>query len=180
MGYTPLDGLMMATRSGSIDPGILFHVMRKHGLSVDDVDRALNHESGLLGVSGASEDLRALRKAQHETNARRIDLALAIFEYRIRLGVATMAAALGGVDAIVFTAGIGEHDVQTRANVCANLAFLGVKLDPHRNAATGPDVDISDPASTCRVLVIHTREDVSIAREVVRVTSGQGRGSGAA
>jgi acetate kinase len=174
MGFTPLDGLMMATRSGSIDPGIILHVMRKHGLSVDDVDRILNKESGLLGVSGVSSDMRDLWKAvTHETNDHRIGTALEMFEYRIRLGVGAMAAALNGLDALVFTAGIGEHDVQLRADVCSNLAVLGVKLDPQRNASAGPDTDISDPTATTRVLVLHTREDVTIAREVARVVSGE-------
>lgn len=174
MGYTPLDGLMMASRSGSIDPGIIFHVMRKHGLSVDDVDRILNKESGLLGVSGLSSDVRDLWKAvKEQKHDHRIPTALEMFAYRVRLGIGAMAAALGGVDALVFTAGIGEHDSRMRADVCAGLAFLGIQLDPQSNASGQPDLDIGHPDAKCRVLIIHTHEDVTIAREVARVVGTQ-------
>jgi acetate kinase len=167
MGFTPLDGLMMATRCGSIDPGIIEHVMRKHGLGVDEVDRALNKESGLLGVSGVSADMREVRKAAGAGDPRAA-LALKMFAYRVRLGIGAMAAALGGLDALVFTGGIGEHDARLRADVCSDLG-LGVALDRDKNLGGNPDLDISLAATKVRVLVIHTREDVTIAREVERV-----------
>ena len=170
MGFTPLDGLMMATRSGSVDPGLLVHVMRHHGLGADDVERVLNHESGLLGVSGRSGDVRELRQAAAGGDSRAV-LALAMFADRVKLGIGAMAAALNGVDALVFAAGIGEHDHQLRADVAAGLGFLGVAVDPARNESCRPDADISRPGAGCRVLVVHTREDVTIAREVERVIS---------
>jgi len=169
MGFTPLDGLMMATRCGSIDPGLIEYVGRRHGMSAADIDRALNRESGLLGVSGVSADLRDVRAAAAGGNPRAV-LAVEMFTHRLRLGIGAMAAALGGLDALVYTAGIGEHDARLRADACAGLAFLGVGLDPAANDAARPDADISSAGTTCRVLVIHTREDVTIAREVERLT----------
>lgn len=168
MGFTPLDGLMMATRSGSIDPGVIVYVMRHHGLTVDQIEHALNYESGLLGVSGVSADIREVQKAANAGH-READLALAMFAYRVRLGVAAMAAALGGINALVFTGGIGEHSQSVRKEVCQKLDFLGVKIDPNLNRDCQPDMDISHTDSKVRVLVIHTREDVTIVREVERV-----------
>jgi acetate kinase len=172
MGFTPMDGLMMATRCGSLDPGIILHVMRKHGLTADDVDRALNKESGLLGVSGHSGDYRQVRdKARigHHPS----ELALETFAYRVRLGIGAMAAVLDGADAIVFTAGIGENSPGLRDSVCRHLGYLGVKLDKQRNENSRPDADVSAADARCRVLVIHTREDVTIAREVEQVLAGE-------
>ena len=171
MGFTPLDGLMMATRSGSIDPGVIPYVMRKHGLTADDVERALNHESGLLGVSGVSGDFREVQKAA-DAGIRDADLARLMFAYRVRVGIGALAAAIGGPHAIVFTGGIGEHSRWLRREACAQLGFLGVEIDPQLNADCQPDMDISAAGANVRVLVIHTREDVSIAREVERVLQG--------
>lgn len=168
MGFTPLDGLMMATRSGSVDPGVIDYVMRKHGLTAEQVDHALNKESGLLGVSGVSADFREVRKAADAGDVRAA-LALAMFAYRVGVGVGAMAAAVGGLDALVFTGGIGEHDARLRADVCGRLGFLGVRSDPAASAGAKPDADISAAGATCRALVVHTREDVTIAREVGRV-----------
>jgi acetate kinase len=171
MGFTPLDGLMMATRSGSIDPGAILYVMRKHGLTVDQMEHVLNYESGLLGVSGVSGDIREVRKAANE-GSREASLAFHMFTYRVRLGIGAMAAALGGLHALVFTGGIGEHSRRTRDEVCRHLDFLGVKIDPELNNTCVPDMDISAADAKVRVLVIHTREDVSIVREVQRVVKG--------
>ncbi|HJZ53319.1 MAG TPA: hypothetical protein VKE74_00080, partial [Gemmataceae bacterium] len=168
MGFTPMDGLMMATRCGSIDPGIILHVMRKYRLSADDVDRALNKESGLLGVSGVSADFRKVQD-DARIGSQTAQLAFEMFAYRVRVGIGAMAAAVDGAHALVFTAGIGEHSLQLRAEVCRHLGFLGVKIDPKLNENCRPDADISAADATCRVLVIHTREDVTIAREVERV-----------
>jgi acetate kinase len=168
MGFTPLDGVMMGTRPGSLDPGILIHVQRQHGLSGEALEQALTHESGLLGVSGVSSDMRALLAAADAENPR-ARLAVAMFAARVRAGVAAMAASLGGLDALVFTAGIGEHAATIREQVCAGLGFMGVTLDAARNAAARPDADVAPPGAPVRVLVIHTQEDRMIARETVRV-----------
>ncbi|MBY0514146.1 MAG: acetate/propionate family kinase [Gemmataceae bacterium] len=168
MGFTPMDGLMMGSRCGAVDPGVLLHVMRKHGLTGDDVDKALNRESGLLGVSGVAADFRKVRAAADRGDQRAL-LACEMFAYRVRLGIGAMAAALDGADAVVFTAGIGENSAWLRTEVCKHLDFLGVKLDRERNETARPDADVSAAGSRCRVLVVHAREDVTIAREVERV-----------
>lgn len=168
MGFTPLEGLMMGTRAGSVDPGALLYVQQQHGLSADTLDDVLNHQSGLLGVSGVSSDMRAVEAAAKEGNAR-AGLALGLFAARVRAGIAAMAAALGGLDGLVFTAGIGEHAVEMRAAICAPLGFMGVALDPARNTAGAVDTDIAPADSPVRVLVIHTQEDRMIARETARV-----------
>ncbi len=163
MGFSPLEGVPMATRSGSIDPGALLFVQRAHGLSVDDVDRALNEESGLEGLSGG-EGLRALEAAARDDE--RAQLALGVYTYRIAGAVAAMAAAAGGLDALVFTAGVGEHSARVRADVCERLGFLGVELDPELNARSIPDSDVATSESAVRVLVIAAREELVVARAV--------------
>jgi acetate kinase len=168
MGFTPLDGLMMGTRCGWLDPGILLHLQRRHNLSVDQLDHALNHESGLLGISGVSSDYRHVKAAADQGNDR-ARLALAIFADRIRATIGAYAVLLGGVDAIVFTAGIGEHAADLRAAVCEGLQILGLHLDADRNAACTPDADIASADSPGRILVIRTQEELMIAREARRI-----------
>ncbi len=163
MGFSPLEGVPMATRSGSIDPGALLFVQRAHGLSVDEVDRALNEESGLEGLSGG-RGLRALEAAARDDE--RAQLALGVYTYRIAGAVAAMAAAAGGLDALVFTAGVGEHSVRVRADVCERLGFLGVELDPELNERSTPDSDVATSESAVRVLVIAAREELVVARAV--------------
>jgi len=165
MGFTPLDGLMMTTRSGSVDPGAILHVMRHHGLTVDQVEHALNKQSGLLGVSGVSSDIREVRKAAESGN-QRAATALEMFAYRVQLGIAAMMTAVGGADALVFTGGIGEHDAIFRTSVCLGLSFLRAIIDPQKNTSCVPDQEISADNTKIRVFVIHTREDVSIVREI--------------
>jgi acetate kinase len=167
MGFTPLEGLMMGTRVGSLDPGILLYVQRQKKLSVDQVDHALNHESGLLGISGVSSDYRQVKAAADEGDER-ARLALTIFADRIRATIGAYAVALGGVDAVVFTAGIGEHAADLRAAVCEGLQILGLRLDVSRNAACTPDADIACPDSPGRILVIRTQEELMIAREILK------------
>ncbi|MCI0701864.1 MAG: acetate/propionate family kinase [Planctomycetia bacterium] len=164
MGFTPLDGLMMGTRCGSIDPGVILHVMRHHGLTVDQVEHTLTKESGLFGVSGVSSDIREVRKAAESVNPRAVN-ALEMFTHRVRVGIGAMAATIGGLNALVFTGGIGENDAKLRRAVCSELG-LGVVLDFDRNENGKPDAEISQAGSKVRVLVIHTREDVSIVREI--------------
>jgi acetate kinase len=169
MGFTPLEGLMMGTRSGSIDPGILVYLLRQKGLDADQLDHALNYESGLLGVSGISSDMRhVLAAVPQQADAR---LAVDVYVHRIRQTVGAMAATLGGVDALVFTAGVGEHAAVIREQVCDNLGYLGLALDRTANDVCQPDADIALPASTGRILVIATREDVTIVRETRRLLS---------
>lgn len=161
MGFSPLEGVPMMTRSGSVDPGVLLYVQRAHGLSVDELDHALNEESGLKGLSGG-RGIRALESAPPEDAVAR--LALGVYTYRIAEAVAGMAAALGGLDALAFTAGVGEHSASVRAAVCERLRFLGVELDGVLNERGGSDEDVAAPGSPVRVLVITAREELVIAR----------------
>jgi acetate kinase len=172
MGFTPLDGLVMGTRSGSVDPSLLTFVQRRRGISAEEMDRLLNHESGLLGVSGLSSDMRQIDKAA-ETGHAGARLALDVFLHRLRQLVGAMAASLGGVDALVFTAGIGEHSATVRAAACRGLEFLGLELDAAANAGCRPDADVATASSPARILVIATREDLTVVRETLRVL-GQG------
>ena len=172
MGFTPLDGLMMATRCGAIDPSIVLHVQERHGLTVQQVDAALNRESGLLGVSGISADMRQILAAAREGNEQ-AQLALDVYAHRVRQAIGAFAVTMGGVDAVVFTAGVGEHSADVRASICVGLECLGLELDAGANAACRPDADIASLDSRGRILVIATREDVTMLREVVRVLEDQ-------
>jgi acetate kinase len=170
MGFTPLDGLMMATRSGSVDPGILTHVQRRHGLGADEIDEALNQASGLFGVSGISGDMRevlAAGRAGHE----RARLAIAIYVHRVRQAIGALAATLGGIDALVFTAGVGENAAEVRLASCQGLECLGLELDPDANARCRPDADVAGRAARARILVIAAREDLAMLSDVVRVVA---------
>jgi acetate kinase len=171
MGFTPLDGLMMATRSGSIDPGIVLHVQQHHGLTAAQVEAALNRESGLLGVSGVSGDMRRLLAAVREGHepAR---LALAVYAHRVRQAIGALAVTMGGVEALVFTAGVGEHAVEVREAVCVGLECLGLELDAAANASCRPDADVARHTSRGRILIIATREDVTMLREVTQILAG--------
>jgi acetate kinase len=167
MGFTPLEGLMMATRSGTVDPGILIYLLRRKGLDVEELDNALNHESGLLGISGISSDLReVLSELPHNPDA---GLAVDVYVHRIVQTIGAMAATLEGIDVLVFTAGVGERAAKIRKRVCEKLKYLGLELDPAANENCKPDADISMPGSTARVLVIATREDLAIMRETRRL-----------
>jgi len=163
MGFTPLDGLMMGTRSGSIDPGILTYLMRAQKLSGETLDDLLNKKSGLLGISGVSGDMRQIVSAMNKGNDR-AKLAFEIFAHRLQAGIGSMVAALGGLDALVFTAGIGENSPEVRQAACTNFGFLGLQIDTAKNASAHPDQDISRPTSSVRVLVVRAEEDWAIAR----------------
>jgi acetate kinase len=162
---------MMATRSGSIDPSIVLHVQQCHGLTAEQVEAALNRESGLLGVSGLSADMRQILDAVRAGN-QQAQLALAIYTRRVRQAIGALAVTLGGVDALVFTAGVGEHAGQVREIICDGLECLGLKLDAPVNAACRPDADVARRGSLGRILVIATREDVTMLREVIQVLGG--------
>ena len=168
MGFTPLDGLMMATRSGSLDPGIVLHVQLRHGLAAKQVEEALNHESGLLGVSGGSGDMREVL-ASARAGDERARLALDVYTHRVRQAIGALAVTLGGVDALVFTAGVGENSPDVRAASCRGLACLGLELDAEANAFCRPDADVARRGSSARILVIATREDLTMLREVTKV-----------
>lgn len=167
MGFTPLEGLMMGSRSGSIDPGVLIHLMRQEGFTVEQLDQMLNKNSGLKGVSGISADMRRIRSAIEAGNDR-ATLALEMYVHRLRSLIGAMLASLQGVDAIVFTAGIGENDTPLRAATCQAFEFLGWKLDLEKNQSRPIDQDIATPESTVRILVIQTQEDWAIAQEAQR------------
>jgi acetate kinase len=169
MGLTPLEGLAMGTRSGDIDPAILPFLERVRGMKLADIDTMLNKKSGLLGLSGLSNDMRALLAAEAEGNAR-AKVALDVYAYRVKKYVGAYAAALGEVHAVVFTAGVGENSAPIRERILTGLAPLGIEIDRAKNAATiGVEADVATPASRTRVLVVPTREELAIARDTYRV-----------
>ena len=168
MGFTPLEGLMMGTRSGSIDPGILIYLQRQQGFDADRIEESLNRQSGLLGVSGISSDFREVERAADAGNAR-ARLATEMFADRIRSTIGSLAVSLGGVDALVFTAGIGEHSSTLRSQVCDGLQCLGLHLDADKNQNSQADCDVATIQSTGRILIIQTREEQMIAREAQRL-----------
>lgn len=166
MGFSPLDGLVMGTRSGTIDPSILIHLILQKQLPVTKVEHILNFESGLLGVSGLSSDMKEIENAAQHDNSR-AKLALDLFAYRFKQQLAQMIAALEGIDTLVFTAGIGEHSPTIRRLLCPE--YLGIELDPFKNEALSTDNrEISTPNSRVKVLVIPTQEEWQIAQECLK------------
>lgn len=155
---------MMGTRSGSVDPGILTYLMRQKKLGGEALDDLLNKRSGLLGISGVSGDMREVLSAREQGNER-AKLAFDIYAHRLRSGIGAMTAVLGGIDALVFTAGVGENSADVRAAACAGLQYAGVKLDMTKNKRSPADQDISDPASPVRIMIIAAGEDWEIARD---------------
>jgi acetate kinase len=182
MGFTPLEGLMMGTRSGSIDPSIVLIAQTRHGLSAEQVETVLNRESGLLGVTGISSDMRQVLKAVSEGHEK-AQLAVAVYTHRVRQAIGAFAVTMGGIDALVFTAGVGEHAAEVRRSVCSGLECLGLYLDSTLNGFCKPDADIADRSSRGRILVIATREDMTMLDEVMHVlgeksTDGGGTNQG--
>jgi acetate kinase len=168
MGFTPLEGLVMATRSGSVDPGLLVWLLQHGGLGVDELSSGLEHASGLAGLAalpGGSGDLREVRAAA-KGGDQRAGLAIRVHTHRLRREIAAMAAAMDGLDALVFTGGIGEHQPEVRAEAAAGLGFLGVAVNPQQNGAIRGDGDISAAGAPVRTLVVTAREDLEIARQV--------------
>jgi acetate kinase len=174
MGLTPLEGLVMGTRCGDLDPAILDFIAAKEGLSGQEVDSVLNKQSGLLGISGLTNDMRELLDEAHESGDRRALLAIEIFCYRVRKYVGAYLAALGGADALVFTGGIGENSAEIRARICEGLGWMGVELDAARNEERVGRSEglISRDDSRLAVYVIPTDEELLIARDTVRLLSG--------
>ncbi|WP_218080805.1 acetate/propionate family kinase [Anthocerotibacter panamensis] len=169
MGFTPLEGLMMGTRSGSVDPGVLIHLIREDSLDADALDRLLNQESGLLGISGRSGDMRDILEGKKDGDPRAV-LAFDLYIHHVRAYIGAMLAALGGVDALVFTGGVAEQVCEVRAKACAAFAFLGLTLDAEKNARSPQNQDIAAPDSKVRVVLVQACEAWVIARECWRLS----------
>ncbi len=168
MGLTPLGGIMMCARSGDLDPSIVTFLMKKEGISPEEMDRILNKESGLKGISGLAPDVRDIEAAANNGDEKAI-LALKAYDLNIAQFIAKYMVSLGGVDNIVFTAGVGENQFNRRREICKNLEFLGVKLDQDKNLVKGEEVEISAPDSKIRVWVVPTNEELVIARETMNL-----------
>lgn len=169
MGFTPLAGLVMGTRSGTIDPAVVFFLMEKGKMSVSEVNEYLNKKSGVLGISGVSSDFRDIQEAADNGNER-AQLAIDIFCYRVKKYIGEYSAVTGGIDAVVFTAGIGENNDIVREKVLQGLEYMGILVDWEKNkAANGKEVDISAPGATIRTLVIPTNEELAIAKECMKL-----------
>ena len=170
MGLTPLEGLPMGTRSGNLDPAILQFIMNKYGYTADEMLNILNKKSGVLGISGVGSDFRDLEKAAKEGNER-AQLSLDKFAYEVRKYIGSYAAAMGGVDIITFTAGLGENGPDMRESICEGLGFLGVHVDHEKNQVRGKETDISAADSTVKVYVIPTNEELMIARDTLALVT---------
>jgi acetate kinase len=168
MGFTPLDGVVMGTRSGSLDPGLILHLLREEGATVDGLDSVLNHGSGLRGLSGRSGDLREVLAAR-DRGDRHARVAFDVYVHRLRFHIGAMLGALGGLDAVVFTAGVGEHSAEVRDAALAPFAFLGLRLDDERNANAHPDCDIAADGSAVHVFVTRAHEEWAIACAAVEL-----------
>ena len=168
MGFTPLEGVAMGTRCGSIDPAVVPFIMEKEGLSTREIDSLMNKKSGVLGISGISNDFRDLDEAASNGN-QRAELALEVFAYKIKKFIGEYSAVLNGADAVVFTAGIGENSATIRKRILSGLEGLGIKIDDEKNKIRGQEIDISTPDSKVRVLVIPTNEELTIARDTKEV-----------
>ncbi len=165
MGLTPLDGLMMGTRSGSIDPGILFHLARSKNLSIEQIEEALLKESGLLGISGKSADMRQVIELAN-ANDDRAQLAIDIYCMRVQQAIGALATNMGGIDAVVFTAGVGENSAFIRKQIIAPLSFLGLELDANLIQSCKTDKDISSKDAKTKTLIIAAREELQMANEI--------------
>ncbi len=181
MGFTPLEGLVMATRSGSVDPGLLLWLLEHEEMDTGELADTLEHRSGLLGLAGSADMREIVERARADDGsdvAQHAQLALDTYVHRLRAGIAAMAAALDGMDALVFTGGVGEHAAQVRKRAAAGLGFLGVALDGARNAAARGDAEIGAEGAPVRALVVSAREDVEIARQVRALLSASRGPSG--
>jgi len=173
LGMTPLEGLVMGTRSGDIDPAIVSFIASKEGLSAQEVETVLNTQSGLLGISGLTNDMRALQQEADEFDDRRVKLAIDIFCHRARKYIGAFLASMGGADAIVFTGGIGENSPEIRAKICEGLEWAGIEIDPAKNCAKTPaEREIGKEGAKLGVWVIATDEELLIARDTVRCIQG--------
>jgi acetate kinase len=173
MGLTPTEGLMMGTRVGDVDAGAIAYIMKKHNLTVDDLQKVINKESGVMGISGKSSDMREIEAAVNAGDER-ATLALDMYEQRITKYIGAYAAEMGGVDIVVFTGGVGENQTGLRAKVCEPLAFMGIKLNQEVNAVTrGTETVISSADSKVKVVVVPTDEELMIARDTEAIVAGK-------
>ena len=172
MGFTPLEGLVMGTRSGDIDPAIVTYIREKENLPQGKANDILNKKSGVLGISGVSSDFRDLEEAVAEGNERAA-LALKVFAHKVRFYIGAYIAEMNGVDAIIFTAGVGENDVSMREIICDNLGNLGIKLDPVKNKVRGKETIISADDARVKLLLIPTNEELMIARDTYDIVTGK-------
>jgi len=172
MGLTPMEGLMMGTRSGDVDPGVISYIMEKEQMGTKGISSLLNKFSGVLGISGISSDMREVQAAV-EKGDKRAMLALSTYNYRIKKYIGSYAAALGGCDILIFTGGVGENQATTREYVCSNMEFMGIELDKDINAITrGMEAVISKPSSRVKVLIIPTDEELTIANDTMMILEG--------
>lgn len=171
MGFTPLEGLVMATRSGSVDPGLLLWLLERPEIDEPEMAEKLEHGSGLLGLAGTADMAQVVADA--EAGREEARLAFEVYSRRLRGGIAAMAAAMGGIDLLAFSGGVGEHSAEVRAAAAGGLRFLGVEVDPELNGAARGDLDISSPSASARTLVISSGEELEIARQVRGLLSGQ-------
>jgi len=170
MGFTPLSGLIMGTRCGDIDPAIVPFLMDKWDMTYHEIDAIMNKKSGVFGISGVSNDFRVIEEAAEEGN-KRAQLALDMFHYKVRSTIGAYAAVMGGVDVIVFTAGIGENGIGNRDAICNGLEYLGTRLDRERNNVRGKETEISVEGSKVKIFVVPTNEEIMIARDTKRITA---------
>lgn len=171
MGFTPLDGVVMGTRTGSMDPAVVTFIMDKENMTTKDVDNLMNKKSGVFGVSGVSSDFRDLSKASDEGNER-ATLAIDMFTYSVKKLIGAYAAAMGGVDAVIFTAGVGENDAKSRADIVSGLEYMGIKIDEEKNKIRGVMADVSSADATVKTLVIPTNEELMIAMDTKALIKG--------
>jgi acetate kinase len=171
MGFTPLEGLIMGTRSGDLDVGVVNFVMEKEEISLNSINTVFNKQSGMLGITGVSSDMREIKEAAGNQNERAI-LGLKMYEYRIRKYIGSYAAAMGGVDIIIFSGGVGENNPELRLNVCNDFEFMGIKMDASKNEGQrGNEVVISAPDSKVTVMVVPTNEELVIAEDTLRIVN---------
>jgi acetate kinase len=170
MGFTPLEGLVMGTRCGNIDPALITYIMGKEGLSLVEMNTLLNKHSGMIGLSGESSDMREIEEAVAEVNKKAI-IAFDIYNYRIKKYVGAYAAAMGGIDALVFTGGVGENSPLTRKNVCENMQFMGMEIDLEKNQNAKGEIDIASEKSKVRIFKIPTNEELVIAKDTEQIVN---------
>lgn len=168
MGLTPLEGLVMGTRPGDVDPGIAPYIMKERNMSIEEVDQAFNKQSGVLGISGVSNDFRELAEAAEKGN-RRAELAVKIFCRRVKKYIGAYTALMGGLDLLIFTAGIGENAIEVRSEILSDLEYLGIEIDQEKNKTRGKEIRISSDSSKAAVYVIPTNEELVIAREAKKI-----------
>ncbi|MPN07628.1 Acetate kinase [bioreactor metagenome] len=169
MGFTPLEGVAMGTRSGNVDPAIITFLMKELNLGIDEINNLLNKKSGVYGISGVSSDFRDIEEAAEAGN-HRAELALDVFHYKVKRFIGSYAAAMGGMDCLVFTAGLGENSATARKTICEGLEFLGISIDDNKNNTRGKEAEISTDGSKVKAYVIPTNEEVMIARDTLALS----------